>query len=238
MGRLRSWAAVLLPVLALASQGCHEETVTTPTLSATCAANPSAGTAPLRVTFTLDVAGAAGAFTVAVDYGDGTQGSDPAQAHVYATGGSFSPSFTVNTASQSARCSATVTVVSAPPTPTPTPSPTVNQRPQVIYITVPAANGSGTITGTAPLTVNFNLCRTSDPEHDTLRFQMDLDGNGTFEYLGSTGVDCRHAATYAAGTHAATICATDIDCQTWPACFGNPQLHPLQCRTFPVVATP
>jgi hypothetical protein len=238
MGRLLRLAAVLLSVLALAGQGCHEETVTTPTLSATCAASPTSGAAPLRVAFSLDVAGAQGAFTVVIDYGDGTQGSDPAQAHIYTTGGSFSPAFTVRTATQSARCSATVTVVSAPPTPTPTPSPSVNLPPQASFITNPAANGSGTITGKAPFTVDFNMCRTSDPDKDSLRFQMDLDGNGTFEYVGSTGADCRHSATYAAGTHAATMCVTDIDCTTWPACFGNPQIHPLQCRTYSAVATP
>jgi hypothetical protein len=82
------------------------------------------------------------------------------------------------------------------------------------------------------------MCRTVDPDGDRLRFEMDLDGNGTFEYQGSTGVDCRHEATYGAGTHLATICVTDVDCDTWPACFGNATFHPRQCRSYSIVVSP
>lgn len=228
-------ALAFLSVLASVGQGCTKNTVTAPTLSATCAASPASGPAPLRVTFTLDVAGAQGSFSVAIDYGDGTTGSGPAQAHVYSTGGSFSPALTVTTPTQSARCSTLVTV--APPQPTPTPAPAANQPPDAVFFTNPGAPGS-TITGQAPFDVEFNMCRTTDPEHDPLRFEMDLDGNGSFEYQGSTGADCRHTATYAAGSHTVTLCVTDVDCNTWPACFGNATLHPLQCRSYLVVVSP
>jgi hypothetical protein len=235
MGRPSRRIALLLSVLACTELRCHKDTLTTPTLSADCAASPASGAAPLRVTFTLNVAGAQGAFAVAIDYGDGTTSSDPAQSHVYATGGSFSPAFTVSTATQSARCSTIVSV--AAPQPTPTPKPAANQPPEAVFFTNPAASGA-TVTGKAPFTVEFNMCRTTDPEHDPLRFEMDLDGNGSFENQGSTGADCRHSPTYAAGTHVVTLCVTDVDCNTWPACFGNATLHPLQCRGYAVVVSP
>jgi hypothetical protein len=221
-------------VLVLAGPACHESTTTTaPSLAVDCGANPASGVAPLTVSFTLNVAGAQGTFSVAINYGDGTAGSDPGATHVYAGAGSYAPSFTVSTGTQSARCSAAVTV--AAPQPSPTPGP--NQPPEAVFHTVPGSTGS-TITGKAPLDVSFNMCQTTDPEHDPLRFEMDLDGNGTFEYQGSTGADCRHTVTYAAGTHAATMCVTDVDCNTWPACFGNATLHPLQCRSYVVVVSP
>lgn len=226
---------LLLLLLALTGAACEHKTVTTPTLSADCAAAPASGTAPLSVSFTLNVAGAQGAFSVAIEYGDGTTGSDASQLHVYRDSGSFSPAFTVTTPTQSARCSTVVTV--AGPQPTPTPTPAANQPPQAVFSTNPEASVS-TITGKAPLAVDFNMCRTADPDHDPLRFEMDLDGNGTFEYQGSTGADCRHSAAYAAGTHAATICVTDVDCNTWPACFGNATLHRPQCRTYSIVVSP
>jgi hypothetical protein len=226
---------MLAALLACAGQACHKDTVTAPTLSADCAASPASGAAPLRVAFTLNVAGAQGTFSVAIDYGDGTTGSDPAQSHVYAAAGSFSPAFSVSTATQSARCSTVVSVVA--PQPTPTPPPAANQPPQAVFVTNPAATGSS-ITGKAPLTVEFNMCRTVDPEHDPLRFEMDLDGDGVFEYHGATGADCRHAVSFAAGTHATTICVTDTSCITWPACDGYPQLHPRQCRSYSVVVSP
>ena len=49
-----------------------------------CSANPTSGAAPLTVAFGLDVAGALGAVSVAIQYGDGTQGTNPDARHVYA----------------------------------------------------------------------------------------------------------------------------------------------------------
>ncbi|HXY41675.1 MAG TPA: hypothetical protein VEQ10_18500, partial [Vicinamibacteria bacterium] len=134
---------------------------------------------------------------------------------------------------QSARCSTVVTVLA--PVPTPIPS---NQAPEVVFQTVPKASSSGTITGTAPFNVHFNVCQTSDPDHDRLRFRMDLDGDGIFEVQGSTGESCRKDFSYPAGTHHATVCVTDIDCPTWPTCAGAPTLHPYQCRTYAIVVSP
>ena len=231
--RLGLVLAFVVPVV-VTIPGCHKaETVTAPTLTVDCAARPSSGAAPLTVAFTLNVAGAQGAFTVAISYGDGTQGTEPDRPHAYGSAGSYAPSFTVTTATQSARCSTLVSVAAAATPPPPAP----NQPPQAVFKTTPAASGS-TISGKAPLAVEFNLCRAVDPEQDPLRFEMDLDGDGTFEFVGSTGADCRHTVTYAVGTHPATICVTDIACITWPACAGYPTLHPFQCRSYTVTATP
>jgi hypothetical protein len=213
---------------------CNDGATTpTPTLSAQCSANPPSGPAPLTVAFTLNVAGAQGAISVAVNYGDGQQGTDPDQRHVYTAAGAYGASFTVSTAMQTARCSAPVTVAEAP---TPSPTPAGNAPPVAVFRTTP--DSGSTITGTAPFTVEFNMCRTVDPDRDRLFFRMDLDGDGAFEYHGPTGYDCRHGATYAAGTRTATQCVTDIDCPTWPACEGLPPLHPFQCRRYTIVATP
>jgi PKD repeat protein len=231
---MRAPFGLVLALVGVAAAGCEKSTTTAPTLTAQCAATPSAGQAPLTVVFTLSVAGADGAFTIAVSYGDGTQGTDPDRPHVYPAPGAYSASFTVTSASQSARCSTPI-AVAAPPTPAP-PAPPADQPPQPFYKTDPPASGSK-ITGTAPLTVNFNMCRSVD-DRDTLYYRMDLDGDGAFEFHGATGSDCRHEVTYAVGTHLATICVTDVDCSTWPLCDGLPPLHPFQCRTYTVVATP
>ncbi len=220
--------------LLTAGAGCKEgAAVTTPTLSAQCSASPTTGPAPLTVAFTLNVAGAQGGFSVAVDYGDGTTGSDPDRTHVYTAAGVYSASFGVSSAAQSARCSVPISVTSAQPTP----PPAANQPPVPVYKTVPPASGT-TLSGTAPLTVDFNLCASVDPDGDRLYFRMDLDGDGAFEFHGATGVDCRHEVVYAVGTHSARICVTDVECPTWPACEGLPQLHPFLCRTYAVVANP
>ncbi|MGE5127824.1 MAG: PKD domain-containing protein [Betaproteobacteria bacterium] len=221
--------------LAVAGHGCDKSTpATTPSLAVDCGASPAAGTAPLTVAFSLNVAGAQGAFTVAVNYGDGTQGSDPNSPHVYPSAGTYAASLTVSTPTQSARCSALVTVAAATPAPTPA---AVNQPPHADFHTNPAASGTS-LTGKAPFTVNFNMCQTEDPDGDRLLFKMDLDGNGSFEHIGSTGADCRLPQTYAAGTYAPTICVTDVNCPSWPLCSTYPPNHPYQCRTYSVVVSP
>jgi hypothetical protein len=229
----RRWLVLALGCL-VAARGtrCGEETVSAPSLAAECAATPSSGPAPLTVVFTLNLAGAQGAFTVAVDYGDGTRGDDAGQPHVYTAAGTYGAGFTVTTASQSARCSVVVTVAAHLPTPPPP-----NQPPDPVYRTSPPAAGS-TISGTAPLTVTFDLCNTTDPEKDVVYFKMDLDGNHVFEVNGATGAQCRRPYTYAAGTHLPTVCCTDVNCSTWPSCEGTPLLHDFQCRTYAVKASP
>ncbi|HVO13518.1 MAG TPA: hypothetical protein VMX54_22450 [Vicinamibacteria bacterium] len=231
----RRLAVVLALLLSLATAGpaCHKEYTTAPALAATCAANPANGVAPLSVAFSLGISGAQGAYNVVIDYGDGAQGSEPGQPHLYGAAGTYNAAFVVTTPTQSARCSTVVTVLA--PVPTPTPS---NQPPDVVFHTNPQASSNGTITGTAPLDVHFNVCQTSDPDNDRLRIKMDLDGDGVFEVVGSTGGSCRSTHTYAAGTQHATVCVTDIDCPTWPSCAGAPILHPYQCRSYTIVVSP
>lgn len=233
----RPCLAAALLAATLGGAGCLQDTTTeaTPPLAIQCSAVPPAGTAPLTVAFALDVANAVGTLAVAIQYGDGTQGSDPDARHVYASAGSFMASFTVTAGVESARCSVPIEVAAAP-APQPTPR-AANQPPVPSFATNPPATGSS-ITGKAPFTVEFNLCRTVDPDDDALYYTMDLDGDSAFEFRGATGVDCRHGATYAAGTRTATICVTDKDCPSWPLCDDYQPLHPAQCRSFTVTATP
>lgn len=61
-----------------------------------------------------------------------------------------------------------------------------------------------------------------------------------YELFGATGADCRHEATYPVGTRTATICVTDVDCPSWPLCddAARGRLHPYQCMSYTVTATP
>jgi hypothetical protein len=224
---------------ALGVVACDEETVVAPALVASCSATPPGGPAPLVVTFRLDVAGAAGSFGAAIDYGDGTQGTDPGRPHTYLSSGSYNAVFSLTTASQSARCTVGVTVTpGATPTPSPSPSSGQNAPPEPTFRTEPAAVGGVVISGQAPLTVSFDLCRTSDPDGDRLYFQMDLDGDGAFEYRGATGADCRHDRTYLAGSYTPLVCVTDVACPFWPSCEGTGRLHSPLCRAYSVTARP
>ncbi len=222
MGRRPLASAAILVAAALPA--CHKS-ITQPTMTATCSAQPASGTAPLTVAFAVSVAGASGPFTVAVAYGDGTSGNNPDQPHTYQSGGSYSASFTVTTSSQSARCAAAVTVSS------PSPTPVVNLAPVAIFKSTPAADGSR-ISGKAPLTVRFNMCASYDPDGDALYFLMDFDGDGKFDSGGVTGAHCRQDHTYAtAGTWAPQMCLHDIDA-------NRVALHDDQCKTYVVEATP
>jgi PKD repeat protein len=226
-------AALAIPVLA--SAACRDTTTAaTPQLAITCTGIPSAGPAPLSVVFGLEVSNAAGTMNVRIDYGDGSQGTDPAARHVYASPGNYAASITVSSGSQSARCSVPIAV--APGTPSP---PLENRWPDPSYRTTPAASGSS-ISGSAPLTVLYNLCRSQDPDGDGLFFRMDLDGDGSWEHFGTTGTDCSQQATYAAGTHSAAVCLTDGYCPAWPLCDDLPRwrYHPYQCMSYELAATP
>jgi hypothetical protein len=224
MARRLGLVIALGGLLAAGAPGCNNgETVVAPTLTATCSASPATGAAPLSVSFNLAVSGAQGAFSVAIDYGDGAQGADPARAHVYSKPGAFTAAFTVSTSSQSARCSTTVTV-GPPPTPPP------NLPPVAVFNTHPKAV-DGTITGPAPFTVRFNMCPTADPEGGRCLFTMDFQGDRHVDSSGSSGAYCRRDHTYAAGTYNPVVCVTDIG-------PDGQLLHPFQCRGFQVVATP
>jgi len=234
--RRRTVVLAVVAGLAAAGPGCNQgDTVTTPTLAATCSATPASGPAPLVVSFALAISGAQGTPQVAVSYGDGATATDPDATHTYAVEGVYTASFDVTTAEQSARCATTVTVGAGTgggpgPTPTPTPPGGENQPPEVVYKTTPNAK-NGTITGTAPFDVRFNMCLTADPEGDTLYFTMDVDGDGKLDVRGSTGASCRHDATYAVGTWKAQLCVTDLD----PA---GARLHDFECKDYKVVANP
>ncbi len=217
--------AAVLGLLGITLAACQKDEET-PALSATCAAQPSAGSAPLAVRFLLDIAGAEGPYTVTVNYGDGTAGSNPDILHTYAASGSYTASFTIETATQSARCTALVSVIG----PTPTPTPAGNQPPSPVFKTTPPAKGDK-VTGTAPFTVNLNMCLTSDPEQDWLFFSIDFEGDGKWDVRGPFGGNCRANHTYAAGTYTPKLCVHDIDKNRAP-------LHDDQCHTFTVVATP
>jgi PKD repeat protein len=210
-----------------ASAGCNEgNTLVAPTLTAECAAVPATGTAPLTVAFNLNVSGAQGAFTVEVAYGDGASGTSPSQPHTYATAGTYTAAFTVKTTLQSALCSTTVVAGAVPP-PTPPPS---NQPPLAVFKSTPDAAGDR-ISGTAPLTVTFNMCASTDPDKDLLWFRMDFTNDGHWDVNGTTGASCRYNNTYSAGTYTATNCVTDMDAA------GDFQ-DPFQCRSYTVLATP
>ena len=204
--------------------GCQDDTPSAPSLSATCEARPASGPAPLTVSFLLTLAGAVGPPIVSITYGDGQTGSNPDAPHTYATGGSYTASMTVTTSTQNARCSAAVSVSGSP-------SPAGgNKEPNGVFKTTPAAVG-GTIGGTAPLTVSFNMCASSDPEGDELYFLMDLDGDAKFEFGGITGFHCRADKVYAVGTWKPTICLYDRDA-------NHKALHDDLCHKYTVVVTP
>jgi hypothetical protein len=209
--------------------GCDEKTTSepTPALSVACAANPASGQAPLSVGFTVNVSGAQGAFSVAINYGDGTTGSSVASPHTYATAGSYTAAFSVSTATQSALCS-TVVRVDAAPAPSPTPTPT-NQAPSAVFRTTPEPGTNGTFRGGVPFAIDFNMCRSSDPEGDRLNFRMDFEGDGIWNVDGTTGGDCRREYTYTrVGTYTPRICVTDLLSSLQPA-------HPYQCQGWAVV---
>ena len=225
MRRRFTVASVAVGLLAAAAPGCDEgNTITATELSASCSATPAEGTAPLEVAFLLGVAGAQGTVSVTVSYGDGTDGTDPDAHHTYAEAGLYTVSFDVRTASQAARCATTVEVAPEEPVVA------VNLPPVAWFKTNPADSG-GKIRGRAPFHVNFNMCRTDDPEDDPLNFTMDLDGDGGLDVQGRTGASCREPWDYAVGTWSPQICVTDVTPE-------GMALHPRQCRTYTVEATP
>jgi hypothetical protein len=229
-------ARVALVIAACALPACQETTTEpTPPLVITCSAAPMAGPAPLDVGFGLSIQNAEGALAVAVSYGDGTQGTNPDARHVYSAAGEYMASITVSAGTQTARCSIPISVAPAP-SPQPTPQ-AQNRPPDAEFRTTPPAS-AGLILGKAPFHVNFNMCTTTDPDDDRLLFRMDLDGDGNLEYRGSSGADCRHEATYAVGTRTVTLCVSDVNCPSWPLCEAYAPLHPFQCRSYTVTATP
>ncbi len=225
--RILALSAVAMMMVGVACE--DDNNATAPSLSLTCSSTPSSGTAPLTVSYGLNVVGAEGSFSVAIYYGDGTGGPDPDTTHTYTTPGVFTTSFTVRTSSQSARCTTQTTVAgtTAPPS-SPTPDPS-NAPPHAIFKSTPAAGSDDRIVGFAPFAVRFNMCASTDPEDNKLNFTMDLDGDGDNEVDGTTGGDCRHDRTYAGGTYTVENCVTDLGPNGAP-------LHAYQCKKWTVVA--
>lgn len=225
----------LLSALALSAACGGHTTSPTPMLAVQCAAVPPGGAAPLSVAFTVDVRNAPGPLAFDISYGDGARSSDPDARHLYAAAGEFVASITASSGGQAARCSVPVSVSAPAPAPSGD-----NAWPDASFRTTPVAVGSA-ISGRAPLTVQFNMCRSYDPEDDPLYFRMDLDGDGDFEYFGPTGADCRHEAVYAAGVRTVTLCVTDFDCPAdapWCPDLPRYRIHPYQCQSYVVTATP
>jgi PKD repeat protein len=231
----RARLAIVLTVFGTGGVGCQEPTGTDATapLSVDCAAAPASGAVPLTVAFGLDVRNATGAASFSISYGDGAQGNDPDARHVYTVAGDYVASITVTAGGQTARCWVPIAVTPAPGTPA-----TENRWPEPSFRTTPPAVGDA-ITGKAPLTVQFNMCRSLDPDGDPLFFRMDLDGDGVYELAGATGGDCRHEAAYAVGARTVTLCVTDVDCPGWPSCsdIARLRLHPYQCQSYSLTAT-
>jgi hypothetical protein len=99
-----------------------------------------------------------------------------------------------------------------------------------VFKSVPDAD-HGTISGTAPLSVRFNMCLSSDPEGDKIYFTMDFDGDRDIDQGGTTGGNCRRDHVYGAGTWTAYNCLRDIDAK-------GKALHEDQCQTYSVVVAP
>lgn len=211
--------------LASALPACQTEQVVAPALTATCAANPDSGPAPLRVSFLLDVSGAEGPISVAISYGDGQSGTNPDTPHTYGAAGSYTAAFDVSTATQGARCSAGVSVSQA------VPRSVSNKPPDAVFVSDPEPVQSK-ITGKAPFDVRFDMCASSDPEGDTLYFLFDFEGDGKYDFKGLTGAHCRADKSYAVGTWVPKLCVQDRDAD-------NQAIHDQDvCTSFVVVAEP
>jgi hypothetical protein len=226
-------AAALALFVGLA--GCNK--TTSPSLTASCSASPSSGSAPLAVAFTLNVAGAS-TYDVTINYGDGSTSSSLNLAHVYPTVGGYTATFSVSAQGQSAACSTAVNVTGpvagptpSPGVPSPSPSPSGNQPPNAVFRTTPKPGPGDVFTGTAPFSIEFSMCASTDVDLDVLLWTMDFEGDGKLEVHGSTGGSCRRTNTYAAGTYRPEICVTDLDS------FGNIR-HDFQCKRYTVQVSP
>ena len=228
--RLRGKCFVACLLAAFALTGCDNgnDSVTGGSLALTCAASPASGTAPLQVGFTAVTSGTTSSVSVAINFGDGTTAVGTTVGHTYGIPGSYTARFTATSSGgASAECSTGVKVSAPPAGPA---GPLGNQPPDAIFKTDPP-DASGTISGQAPLDVNFNMCPTVDPDHDPLYFTMDFQLDGSLDVQGTTGAACRSGSTYSAGSFQARVCVTDID-------GGGGALHPAQCRIYSIEATP
>lgn len=82
-----------------------------------------------------------------------------------------------------------------------------------------------------PLLIEFNVCRTADPESDRLFFSMDADADNRLDEAGTHGGTCRQTFAYFADIGEtketeATICVVDLDAA------GLPRRTPPECRKY------
>jgi hypothetical protein len=118
-------------------------------------------------------------------------------------------------------------------TPTPAASPAANREPEIHFRTTPEPTVGRNFVSSGPLTIQFNMCTSSDPDGDPLNFRMDLDGDGVFEVDGPTGGDCRRSRRYEQSgpvnpsSFDPTVCATDL-------LPSRTRAHPYRCRTYNV----
>jgi hypothetical protein len=106
-----------------------------------------------------------------------------------------------------------------------------NQAPHVVFKVSPAPV-DGRILGGSPMEIEFNMCRSLDPEDDRLLFSMDADGDGRNDEVGTHGGNCRRTFTYEAAKGeardwSASVCVTDVD-------SGGRPRHDAQCRTYSI----
>jgi PKD repeat protein len=127
-------------------------------------------------------------------FGDGTAASVPSVARTYIAPGTYTAVAEVRAGGRSSSCSVSVTA-----RPAPLPALPPNAPPQARFKTNPYPTS-----GSAPLTVDFNACQSSDPDGDRLLFRFDVfDGMYDSRH-------CRREHTYrSAGTFEAKMCVTD-----------------------------
>ena len=156
-------------------------------------ANPSSGTAPLPVTFSVSVsdADATDSPTYDLDFGDGTThatGSESGDvSHTYAAAGSYTATLTVTDGQASDTATQTITVTDQPNT-------------------APTAALTGPATATTNAAVSFDGSGSSDPDGDTLSYTFDL-GDGTV--VGPDAGSSVNHAYAAAGEYTVTLSVSD-----------------------------
>src|SRR5262245_30950163 len=191
--RLRALALVL----ALSPlSGCGDDDGPSGASGVTCSATPTNGVVPLVVQFTASATSDDddAAPLVSWSFGDGAAASVASVSRTYIAPGTYTAVAEVRSGSHSSSCSVTVTA-----RPAPAPSLAPNRPPTAKFKTSPSPTS-----GSAPLTVDFNACQSSDPEGDRLLFRFDV-----FDGLYDSS-HCRREHTYrSAGTYEAKVCVTD-----------------------------
>lgn len=151
------------------------------------------------------IAGAAGASTAVV--AAGFAGAATAGIASTTTGGGTGPSSTTGSTTTTPSGGTQPPTTTLPPTPTTTTTlPALNRPPVAVFSVTPDPPQ-----GTAPLTVQFSMCGSRDPDGDALSFRYDF-GDGS-----NANAGCRAQHTYGkalAGSARALFNYTATDCVT------------------------